>query len=248
MESGILYHNLDFMDGEDITFSYDFHHEEYPQLLELYGIDKIAGKGTEFQKALALMDEFSPRLRHKSDFNNALDLNALTILEYCLDNKKQGINCRYKAQVFNEMCLALGIYARKFWLMPCSIYDHERHAVNEIWDTTRNKWIMMDITNNRYWVDEYGTPLSALEIRQKGALNEFCTPVAPGDDLSNLEKTKQQSTANIIYIMKNMFFFVYLDTYSVGESGQQYCLYPKNTPIDYEYIISIQSCLVSPIQ
>ena len=33
-----------------------------------YDIEKIAGDGTEFEKALKLMDAFSPRLTHNSYF------------------------------------------------------------------------------------------------------------------------------------------------------------------------------------
>ena len=46
--------------------------------------------------------------------------------------------------------LALGIYARKVWIMPNSGYDSDCHVVNEVWDSTLNKWVMLDITNNQY--------------------------------------------------------------------------------------------------
>ena len=37
------------------------------------------------------MNEYSGRLRHKSDYDNHVEMNALALLEYSLDNKKQGI-------------------------------------------------------------------------------------------------------------------------------------------------------------
>lgn len=248
MESGILRNNLLFKDGEDYEFSYDFENEEYARLIESYHIDKIAGDGTEFEKALCLMNEYAPRLYHKSDYDNHIEMNAISLLEYSLDNERQGINCRNKAQILNEMCLALGIYSRKVWIMPNSGYDNDCHVVNEIWDTELNKWVMLDITNNEYWVDENGTPLSVLEIRYKGAMQEFCTPVHANDDLDHLEKLKNDYIADFLYIMKNMTYMQYCDSYTVGESETIYLLCPKNLDTDYEMIISSKACENSPIK
>lgn len=248
MEAGILYNNLEFADGEDHAFIYDFTNEEYSKLIEVYGIDEVAGDGTEFEKALRLMDAYASRLNHKSDYDNHVEMNASSLLEYSLDNKSQGINCRNKAQILNEMCLALGIYARKVWIMPNSGYDNDCHVVNEVWDSELNKWVMLDITNNMYWVDENGTPLSVLEIRYKGAMQEFCTPVQPGDDLDDLEGLQEKYIGNFIYIMKNMTYMQYCDQYTVGESDTIYLLFPENLDTDYENIISREACETSPVK
>lgn len=246
MESGILKNNLEFASGEDFTLKYDFDNEEYQKLISEYKIDKIAGKESEFQKALNLMNEFAPRLYHKSDYDNSIDMNALSLLEYSLDDKSQGINCRNKAQILNEMCLALGIYARKVWIYPYSGYDSDCHVVNEVWDTSLNKWVMLDITNNQYWVDENGTPLSVLEIRKKGAFQEFCTPVEYNDNMEDLYKLKEKHMGEFLYIMKNMIYMEYCNTYTVGETDS-YLLFPKNLSTKYKYIISESSCSESPL-
>ncbi len=248
MESGILRANLDFRDGADHVFTYDFDHPDYRQIIETYAIDEVAGTGTDFARALRLMQEFSPRLRHKSDYDNHVQSNALELLAYSLDNRDQGINCRAKAQILNEMCLALGIYARKVWIMPNSGYDADCHVVNEIWDSAREKWIMLDITNNEYWVDETGTPLSVLQIRQKGAMQDFCTPVKPGDSLDDLASLKQRYIGDFLYIMKNMAYMEYTGSYTVGEGEDIYLLFPKNMDTDYESIISAASCEAAPAQ
>lgn len=247
MESGILKNNLEFDAGTDYTFTYDFDNEEYPQLIQMYQIDQIAGNGTEFQKAMNLMNEFAPRLAHQSDYDNSVDMNALDLLAYSLDKREHGINCRNKAQILNEMCLALGIYSRKVWIMPNSKYDNDCHVVNEVWDTVLHKWVMLDITNNQYWVDENGQPLSVIEIRTKGANQEFCTPVTVGEKLENLTKLKERHISEFLYIMKNMVYMQYCDRYSVGESENQYLLFPETLNTDYEYIISQASCERSPM-
>lgn len=248
MESGILYEYLDFADGEDYEISYDFENEDYSVLIDKYKIDTIAGDGSEFKKAVRLMNEYAPRLTHKSNYDNHIEINALSLLDYSLDNPEQGINCKNKAQILNEMCLALGIYSRKVWIMPNSKYDSDCHVVNEIWDTQLNKWIMLDITNNRYWVDENDTPLSILEIRYKGAMQEFCTPVYPDSKLDNLEEIKAASIDNFLYIMKNMVYFEYMIQYTVGESDNSYLLLPENFNEDIENMISKNAVEASPIK
>ncbi len=247
MEAGILRNNLDFADGEDVNFVYDFDNEDYSILISTYDIEHIAGSGSDFERALRLMDEFAPRLTHKSNYDNSVEMTALSLLEHSLDKKTNGINCRSKAQILNEMCLALGIYARKVWIMPNSGYDNDCHVVNEVWDSDLNKWVMLDITNNEYWVDENGTPLSVLEIRQKGAMREFCTPIHVGDSTHNLEYLKKKYIGDFLYIMKNMVYMQYCDSYTVGESGTIYLLFPDNLDTNYDLIVSLSACEKAPI-
>jgi len=228
MEAGILKNNLLFENGIDVTLVYDFDNADYTELIQQYNITSIAGEGTELQRAIRLMNEFAPRLWHHSNYDNRIEIRALPLLEYSLNNKNNGINCRNKAQILNEMCLALSIYSRKIWIMPNSPYDTDCHVVNEIWDTTLNKWVMLDMTNNQYWVDANGTPLSIIEIRTKGALREFCTPVYPSDNFSNLQDLKEKYMPSFLYIMKNMVYTRYCAEYGVGEAEVEYLLFPKN--------------------
>lgn len=107
---------------------------------------------------------------------------------------------------------------------------------------------MLDITNNSYWVDENGTPLSILEIRYKGAMQEFCTPVYPDSKLDNLEELKVDAMGNFLYIMKNMVYFKYMPQYTVGESDNRYLLLPENFNKDFENMISPEAVEASPIK
>lgn len=248
MESGILYNNLEFAVGNNYDLQYDFNHQDYKILKEKYNLEDIAQDGTELEKALRLMNEFASRLTHKSDYDNSVNMKALDLLEYSLDNKNHGINCRNKAQILNEMLLSLGIYSRKVWIMPYSKYDNDCHVVNEIYDTTLNKWIMLDITNNEYWVDEKGNPLSILEIREKLALQEFCTPIGVNEKTDNLKKVKEKHIGSFLYIAKNSFHMEYCTKYSVGETDSFYMLYPKNNSLEENLIISKNSIESSPIK
>ena len=182
-------------------------------------------------------------------------MNALALLEYSLDKKGNGINCLSKAQILNEMCLALGIYARKVWIMPYSAYDTECHVVNEVWDTALNKWVMLDITGNTYWVDAKRTPLSVLEIRQKCAMNEFCTPLDAGTyfdgkyrDVIDLEQIRDKDPGAFLYVLKNLAWIRYCSTYSAGGTSASYALYPKGMEQRGEPAVSRESCERSPVR
>lgn len=230
MEAGILRNNLEFQDGTNYKPQYDFSHEDYEILKSKYQIENTAKDGTEFERALRLMNEYAPRLTHKSDYDNHREQSASDLLEYSLNNRSHGINCRAKAQILNEMCLSLGIFSRKVWIMPYSEYDGDCHVVNEVWDTSLNKWVMLDITDNEYWVDENNTPLSVLEIRSKVALREFCTPVEVGDKANDLQKLKEKHIGDFLYIAKNLAFMEYCTEYTIGESDSFYLLVPQNVP------------------
>lgn len=246
MESGILKRYETFAEGETVQFTYDFDHASYDQLRTEYDLERLAGEGSELERALRLMNTFAPRLRHQSDYDNHVEMNALALLSYSLDNPAHGINCRSKAQILNEMCLALDIHARKVWIMPNSVYDQDCHVVNEIWDTALGKWVMLDITNNQYWVDERGTPLSILEIRDRGAAQAFCTPVAPGEALNDLTALQRSHIDTFLYIMKNLAYIQYLDTCTVGETGTRYRLLPAQLPMEGRPLISRSSCEAAP--
>ncbi len=229
MACGIIKNCEKFRTGEHTTITYKFNADSYSVLREKYDIEKIAGDGTEFEKALNLMNTISPRLSHNGNFTGySKEMNAVELLDYALDKPQNGIFCRAKAQIFNEMFLALNIYSRKLWMVPLSIYDSECHVVNEIWDTVYHKWIMLDTTNNLYWLDENGLPLSALEVREKFANQAFVTPIMPGDRAADLNKLHDKYESFILYTAKNMAFFRYFMEYGEGEADVVYSLLPEN--------------------
>ena len=82
-------------------------------LLKKYPFEKIAGKGTDLQRAIRVLKYLSPKLTHSPWYDGHVDCNALALLDYSLDKPEQGINCLNKAKILEEVCLALGIYARR---------------------------------------------------------------------------------------------------------------------------------------
>ena len=119
--SGILFNNRDFGSGKREKIAYVFDCPEYKTLMEKYHIEQIAGEGTAFQRAERLLHWMSPRLKHKPDYDNHVPMNALDLLDYSLDRPENGMNCRNKSVILTECCLALGIYARRVYIMPLSL-------------------------------------------------------------------------------------------------------------------------------
>lgn len=207
---GILFNNQIFQNDNDEQIIYNFDCPEFAVLKSKYQLEQIAGDGSDYKRAKRLLHYLAPRLTHSSFYDNHVPCNALDLLEYSLDNPKQGINCLNKSKILEECCLALGIYARRVRLMPYSPYDFDNHVVVEIYDRESQRWIMMDPTTDGLFVDNQGTPLSVFEMRNKFANAEFVTYVHSTDSLKNLQKLKEKYIDQNAYICKNLFYF-YID-------------------------------------
>ena len=204
---GILFNHQEFEAGGSEEVVYEFDCPQFAELRNKYDLVRIGGKGSDFVRAKRLLHYLAPRLTHSSWYDNHIECNALCLLEYSLNNPEQGINCLNKSKILVECCLAIGIYARRVRIMPCSPYDFDNHVVAEIYDRTLEKWIMLDPTTDGYFVDENKTPLSLLEMRGKFANAEFITFVKTADSLKNLQKTREKNLNTNVYICKNLFYF-----------------------------------------
>lgn len=238
--SGILYNNREFSGNQANDIVYYFDCPEYSELKDKYELERIAGKGSDFQKAKRLLHHFAPQLNHCSWYDNHVECNAVKLLEYSLDNPEQGINCLNKSKILEECCLALGIYARRVVIMPFSPYDFDNHVVNEIYDRTLSKWIMLDMTTDGYFVDENKMPLSLMEMREKFALNEFITFVKSTDRLLNLQKSKIRNAEINCYICKNLFYFTLGSECKFGQPEKFYDICPNGYSVKENKIANIK--------
>lgn len=204
--SGILFHNQEFAPGgENAEITYDFTCPEYKNLIEKYAIDKTAGEGAAFDRAVRLLHWMSPRLTHKGDYNNRVPVNAIALLDYSLDDPEHGINCVSKAKILAECCLALGIAARRAHLMPCSPYDYDNHVVAEIFAPELDKWVMLDPSSDAYFADGDGRLLSVLELRERFARQRFAAMVTGEDGAEDLAALAEKHAAYNTYFCKNLF-------------------------------------------
>lgn len=205
--SGILVNNLEFRPGPAELPEYDLNCSEYGTLREKYGLDKLAGKGSAFQRAKRLLHHLAPRLTHSSYFDNHVPCDALSLLEYSYERPDQGINCLNKSKILAECCLAVGICARRVGMMPCSPYDNDNHVVTEIYDPELGKWIMLDPTTDGWLVDENGVPLSLLEIRERFGRRKFTTFVSSTDRKGDWKRLWDKNMGLNTYYCKNLFWF-----------------------------------------
>lgn len=226
---GILFNNCDFADGVNEKIVYDFDCPQFSVLREKYELKKIAKQGKDFEKAINLMKYFAPRITHRGNFQNNVACNAVDLLEYCLDNPKNGINCLNKSKILQECCLALGIYARRIWLMPYSPYDTDNHVVIEIYDFDLSKWIMLDMTSNGYFVNSAGLPLSVLETRYNFATNVFCEFIKASESHDNFFADMQTECLYYKqYFAKNLcYLFAELQN-GFGNNKKRIAFAPKN--------------------
>ena len=202
---GILFNSRTFVKDHTAKFAYDFQCREYRRLSEKYDLAAASGNGSEFERAVRLMSRFAPRLTHDGMYDNHIACNAEALLEYSLDDAEHGINCLNKSKILQECCLALGIFARRVWIYPCSPYDFDNHVVNEVYDLSRKKWVMLDMTAEGYFADENGTPLSVLEIREKFALDLPCEFIKTGETSAYFQDKQEEKLYYKTYFAKNLF-------------------------------------------
>ncbi len=255
---GILLNNSTINNGNDYSIYFEFDSDMIEELEMKYHINKIAGSGSDFDKALRIMHEFAPRLAHGSTFDNHIDFNSLSILDYSLDKPKNGINCLNKSKILMELCLSQDIYARKVSLYPYNPIDEDNHVVVEIYSNELEKWIMLDPSSNTYCQNKNGDPMSLLEIRDNLISKLPFTIISQEqiDDPIYLET----------YLTKNLIFLVYDSINGFGNNNDniRYYLLPQNFDINKWYntkypdrkeyyennifkLISIDSITKSPI-
>ena len=182
---------------DEYAFSYDYNAPEYDNLRMKYRIDKVAGNGSEFDKALNLMQWCSENVLHNGGTKDVefIPKTSVDILDYTFQKGREyGVYCRLQAIVFPECCLALGIKSRILHCLPFSPNDFDTHVVSMVYISDMAKWIMLDASNNRYFVNSDKTILSPMEIRSKLAYNDNIECNVPDDNYK-------------MYMAKNMFYF-----------------------------------------
>lgn len=240
--SGILCNNQTFAPATEAgELTYDFTCPEYKTLLERYGIDQIAGEGTAFERSVRLLHWMSPKLTHKSDYDNHVPFNSLDLLAYSLDNPEQGINCRNKAIILTECCLALGIYARRVYIMPYSPFDGDNHVVTEIYDPALGKWVMLDPTTDCYFIDENDVPLSLLEIRDHFANLRYAASVEAGADISDKDALWNGNLWYNTYTAKNLFWFEVDGVNGFGQGDKRsLCFIPAGFSVRHRRVANVR--------
>lgn len=176
--------------GHNIKFYYDDPESQYMKdLVSKHKLnDVVKGEKDDLNKALKLKDWLNDTLEFNKGSVSGKE-NAAEILEALKDSKKA--SDKDFAITYTEVSRALGLYSRmgefrakdsQFSQKDFSLY------VCEIWSKEHNKWIMLDVANNCYMEDK-GTPLSALEVLNKGIQNVKIVGIdKPKKYISNMQK------------------------------------------------------------
>lgn len=72
--------------------------------------------------------------------------------------------CGDFADVFTGLASAAGLFSRA-WAFSFDGFGGHGHIFNEIWDRQRQRWVMIDVFHNYYFVGPGGEPLAATEFR-----------------------------------------------------------------------------------
>lgn len=218
-----VFHNFGGEGCPDFTIEHDLSHPGLNVLRSTYSIDEIAVGEGSFRKAVRLMRWVHDHLAHNGGPKDVehVEKDALSILAYAYGKgMEHGVYCRLQAIVFTECCLSIGLPARTLHCLPFSPYDFESHVVSMVYINEMEKWVLFDASNNAYFMDEHGMPLSPLEARHLLALNACHV----NDDLQVSFDYKR-------YMAKNLFYFKFSAKNTFGtdlvESQQTYHLIPS---------------------
>ena len=240
--SGGLFNAAALAEGEPLTIDYVFDCPEFQQLRERYPIERAAGRGGDFERALRLCRYLAPRLKHQSDYDNHIPCHSLALLDYCFEKPDVGINCLNKAKILAECCLALGIYARRCIGLPCSPYDGDNHVVTEIYDRKRQKWIALDPTYGSYFSDGVA-PLSCLELRQAFAARSPVSAVLNRQNPARIDQLQKRNAGVNWYYAKNSYYFAFdpVSTFGVPEGMSSIYVVPEGFDLQRQRIKSLEN-------
>ena len=191
-------------------FRYECSHPELVKLRDAYRLDRIAGTGDDWSKAVNLSKWITEHIGYKADITSSkpevsksLPMNADGLLKYSFDKgQDNGINCYMHAIVLTEACLSVGLKCRIVSLNPLNPYDYDNHLVNVVWCTDLSKWAMVDSSFNAYLRDENGVILNPWELRDLLCRHKT---VVCNDELE-FNGVKHNTVGYLSYLAKNLVY------------------------------------------
>lgn len=135
-------------------------------LRKTYHLDSVAGKGSEVDRAIRLLDWFHRQVPHQ-DVVPIPELTAQHIITFYKE-KKIGQGCYPLSIAMNEIFLSMGFKSRSV-ICFSNLYPVAQggHVINSLYIDSLKKWIYMDPQENAYIKDEKGNFLSIAEVRER---------------------------------------------------------------------------------
>ena len=193
-----VFDNFSKSSCENFTIEHDVNNPKFELLRKQYSLLEVAGNGNDFSKAVNLMRWVYENVLHCGGGAEVeIQSDPISILEYCFEKGRMpGIYCRKQAVVLTECCLAVGLKARTIHCLPFSPNDFDSHVVSMVYINELNKWVLFDQSNNAYFIDKNGMPLSPLEARK----------LLGQDEIYVCENIQREVNSYKQYMAKNLFY------------------------------------------
>lgn len=149
--------------GEKIPFTYELNRlDKSRSMIELYGVDKIIGSGTDIDQMKALLDVISRNFVHNGSIAVPEQLDPLSVIAY--HNQYGGIECRGLSVILAEMLRVCGIPAKPVMCIS-SVEPSECHVVVHAYSASLKQWVMLDPTYRLMLKNEKGQYISLPMLR-----------------------------------------------------------------------------------
>jgi hypothetical protein len=208
-----VFDDFSYSNCKNFAIEHDIPNNQYLTLKEKYNIEEIAGTGDDFSKAVNLLRWVHNNILHNGGATDVefVPKNSLSILNYSFGKGVEfGVYCRLQAIVFTECCLSLGLAARTIHCLPFSPNDFESHVVSMVYINELKKWVLFDSSNNAYFMNKEGVPLSPLEARESlgnddVAVSSDLWPSSNTDINSKIKNYKNYMAKNLFYMKFSKF-------------------------------------------
>jgi hypothetical protein len=170
-----------------------------------FNLDSIAGKGDEVTRIKHLLYWLHDLVQHdgSSSWPNC-HYNAVALYQTAKKDKR-GLNCRFMAEMLNDVLLAEGFKSRFLTCEPRDYRtDGDCHVIDVVWCRSLHKWIWVDPTFCAFVTDDKGLLLHPGEVRER-LIKDL--PLVLNDDANWNHQSKQTKEHYLEYYMaKNLYF------------------------------------------
>ncbi|UOE48911.1 hypothetical protein MTO98_31405 [Mucilaginibacter sp. SMC90] len=159
------YDNTERQTFPDFTYQ-SLSNPQLSALRQTFNLDSVAGKGSQTDRAIRLLNWFHNQVPHQ-DTLNIDSLNAMSVISFYRSHKV-GQGCYVLSIGMNDVFLAMGFKSRSVICFSDAYpVAHGGHVVNALYIDSLDKWIYIDPQENAYMKDEKGVFLSIEEVRQR---------------------------------------------------------------------------------
>lgn len=155
---------------EQPPFHIQFTHTtpDHPELVALrheFDLDGVAGKGSDRERMLRLLDwAYRVAAWDGSAPWPEGTLSATNIIAWTREHES-GVNCRMQAIILTEALLAVGIPARIVGCTPIDPQDRDSHVIVSAWSSEEQRWLWLDPSFNAIPIGHGDRHLGVREVR-----------------------------------------------------------------------------------